>query len=61
MEMHSRWFAGAWRALLASDADVLAVVGRAFVADCRDSGEVIEVTEANRDRLAAELAARFAR
>lgn len=59
MEMHSPWFAETWRDLLASDADLFAVVGRAFVAECRDSGEVVEVTEANRDDLAIELAARF--
>jgi nucleoside-triphosphatase len=61
MEMHSPWFADTWRDLLVGDADVLAVVGRAFVADCRAFGEVVEVTEANRDRLAADLAARFTR
>jgi nucleoside-triphosphatase len=59
MEMHSRWFADTWGALLASEADVLAVVGRAFVVDCRGLGELVDVTEANRDRLAVELAARF--
>jgi nucleoside-triphosphatase len=59
MEMYSPWFAETWRELLASDADVLAVVGRAFVADGRASGEVVDVTEANRDALAAELAGRF--
>ena len=60
MEFFSEWFSEVWPDLLASDEDVLAVVGVRYVSACRDKGEVVDVTMENRSRLSGEVAARFA-
>lgn len=59
MEFFSTRFAGLWLELLESNVDLLAVVGRAHLGDCRGKGEVVEVTLENRNDLPDRVAELF--